>query len=87
MLTRRELTKETMEQLIDHTNCMTGEEAVIQGIVEALQGSHRTLQQSFVRCMAKALIEYSNTRFDARNEASIDFAKKVKELEHHFPFI
>lgn len=87
MLSRRELTKETMEQLIDHTNCMTGEEAVIQGIVDALQGSHRTLQQSFVRCVTAALIEYSNTPTDARNEAAVDFGKKLKELDHHFPFV
>jgi len=87
MSTRRKQVKETMDQLINHTNCMTGEQDVIQGMVDSLTSNHRTLQQSFVRCVVAALVEYSECKTDLRNESAVDFAKKVKELDLHFPFI
>ena len=84
---RAELTKEAMQTLIDSTNCMVGEKEMVQGMLDALLGSHRTLQQSFFRVFAKTMDHYSHAHYDLRNEASVEFAKKVKELDHHFPFV
>ena len=85
--TRAEMTKEAMTTLIDSTNCMCSEREMVDGMLEALNGSHRTLQQSFFRVFAKMAEQYADTRSDLRNEASVDFAKKVKELDHHFPLV
>lgn len=80
-------TKEAMEEMLRVVNYSGSEEDMTQAIVEVLQGSHRTLQQSFMRVFAKALAEYAETRTDLRNESAVDFAKRVSQLEHHFPFI
>jgi len=85
--TRAELTKEAMQTLIDSTNCMIGEKEMAEGMLEALLGSHRTLQQSFFRVFAKTMKQYSEANYDLRNEASVEFAKKVNELDHYFPFV
>ena len=80
-------TKDAMEELIRVANVMGSDEDLAQGITEVLQGSHRTLQQSFMRAFAKAMEDYADTGTDARNESAIDFADRIVKLEHHFPFI
>ena len=80
--------REAMEVLVNATNTMGSDKLVSQGIVEGLENCHRTLQQSFMRCFVAAMKEYGDTRFfDARNEASVDFAKKIGEMDEYFPFI
>ena len=82
--------RDAMEVLVGATNTMGSDKLVTQGIVEGLENCHRTLQQSFMRCFVAAMKEYGDTRFfDPRNEASVEFAKKVSKLaeEHYFPFI
>ena len=79
---------EAMEVIVNATNTMGTEADVVEGIVDGIENCHRTLQQSFFRCFHKAMKEYGNTRFrDARNDASVDFAKEVGEMDVHFPFI
>jgi len=51
---------------------------------------HRTHQQSFVKNLFNGLkkwAELSETYHDARNELSVDWAKRATELEAHFPCI
>lgn len=85
---RKNEAKDAMVKLIDTTNVMGGEKDVAAGLLEALLSSHRTLQQSFFRAFADAMEHYAETPFvDLRNEASVEFAKKVKELDHYFPFV
>ena len=80
--------REAMETIVNATNTMGSDKLVSQGIVEGIENCHRTLQQSFMRCFVAAMKEYGDTRFfDPRNEASVDFAKKIGEMEEHFPFI
>ncbi len=76
-----------MEQVIREVNVMGGEEDMVQGMVEALQGSHRTLQQSFMRVFSKAMQDYQNTGADLRNEASVNYAKEIAKIDYHFPFV
>lgn len=79
---------DAMRVIVDATNTMGSEQLVTEGIVEGLTSCHRTLQQSFMRCFVDAMKEYGDTRFfDARNEASVEFAKKIGEMEEYFPFI
>lgn len=51
--------------------------------VEAMLNEHRTLIQNFTRLVADFLSKlaehHDEARFDARNQASIEFAKKVQE--------
>lgn len=51
--------------------------------VEAMLNEHRTIQQNFTRLVARYLGElaklHDKGRFDARNQASVEFAKKVQE--------
>lgn len=80
--------KQAMMDLIDATNTMGADQDVATGMLEALQSSHRTLQQSFFRSFQLMAVEYGDTKFtDARNDAAVAFADKIGELDHHMPFI
>lgn len=80
--------EEAMKALIDVTNVMGGDKDVAAGILDGLLKSHKTLQQSFFRSLFMAMGEYAETPFvDGRNQASVDFAKQVKELDAFFPFV
>ncbi len=87
MSDRKEVVQKAMTALVDSTNCMAGESEMVDGMLNALTGSHRTLQQTFFRVFAKMAEQYAEANSDLRNEASVAFAKKIKELEHHFPFV
>lgn len=81
--------REAMKVIVNATNPMGSEPLVAQGIVEGLESNHRTLQQSFMRSFVEAMKTYGDTNFfDPRNEASVEFAKKISELaeEHYLPF-
>ena len=84
---RVQATKDAMKELIASTNVMGCDEDFAQGIFEALLGEHRTLQQSTVRAIAEALALYSEIDTDLRNEEAVNFAKKVKAMEHFFPMV
>lgn len=79
-------TFELMQELIEKTNSLADGDTC-DDMLKALVGSHRTLQQAFMRQLYEMLCEYADESTDARNEASVEFAKKVKALEHHFPLV
>ena len=79
--------KDAMVALIDATNIMGCDDDIIEGMLEGMVGSHRTLQQSSIRCFVGMLKGYSECRTDARNENAVEFAKKVSKMETHFSFI
>ncbi len=79
--------EEAMQELIRCVNVMGAEEDVAEMIANVLSGSHRTLQQSFMRSLNIAMQDYANTGTDLRNEAAVDYAKKIVALEHYFPFV
>ena len=62
-----------------------------EGFAKAMSREHRTLQQSFTRMIVEYLKLQAQERDDARNQASINFSKKVvKMLEEDniaFPMI
>ncbi len=51
-------------------------------------GEHRTLQQQFTKLCIAWLDELANTNnYDARNEASVEFAKSIKDKLVNLPLI
>ena len=48
---------------------------------------HRTLQQSTLRLIARFMKSISGFDTDLRNEAGIEWAKKVSQIDSNFPFI
>ena len=56
-------------------------------LAKELQCTHRTIQQSAVRELLKAITSLAGTHSDLRNEASVTAASKIKELNLYFPFV
>jgi len=77
------------KNLIASLNRLGFEDEGVKGIVEALKGEHRTLQQSFWRAIIAAAGEYQNFNHDLRNEASVKACGKITEAvgEVHIPFV
>ena len=76
-----------MQEVTPAVNIMSDKE-LEDGMLNALLDEHRTLQQSFFRVLHNVMKQYAATKYyDLRNEASIEYAKRVSELDHHFPLI
>lgn len=76
-----------MQEVTSAVNIMS-EKELEEGMLNALLDEHRTLQQSFFRVLHNVLEQYADTKYyDLRNEASVEYAKKVRELDHYFPLI
>lgn len=84
---KQEEMKTLIKELMDHSNIMSPECNISDVLFDIVSGTHRTIQQSFVKELHDFLIKYSELNHDARNEKSIDFAKKVKDLDLYFPFV
>ncbi len=80
-------TRKAVEELVGCVNIMGADKVVAAAIAAELAHTHRTLQSSFLGAINGAMVEYSEMPTDLRNEAAVDFAKKVVALEHYFPFI
>ncbi len=87
MTSRVTAVKEAMDNLIREMNVMGGEEDMVQGMTESLQGQHRTLQQTFFRVFAESMKEYESTGTDLRNAAAVNYAKEINKIDYHFPFV
>lgn len=83
--------EEAMIALINSTNIMGQDAAVIEGIVAAMVKAHPTLAQSFIRAFlgATSLLAYDD-RFgrDARSEASKEVLKRIDKAtdDVYIPF-
>jgi len=73
--------------LIKASTSKTFEGAVSDGLLEAMMKTHRTEQQIFMSELYQFLVSYSAQGYDGRNEQSVKFAQKVKEIEPFFPYI
>ena len=66
---------------------------VADAIYQTVTDEHRTLQQLFWNVMLLAQIRYADNPNDLRNEASVNWAKRVKEMairlnfDMGFPYI
>lgn len=84
-----EKVEQAMTALIDATNVMGAEEAVIKGMWDALRKNHPTLQQNFVRSLVGLgkTVEEKGYKGDARNSAALEILKDIGNTEKALPFI
>lgn len=76
-----------VKEIVDCVNIMGSEEIVATAIANELCRTHRTLQSSFLGAFNGAMVTYSGIPTDARNEAAVDYAKKIVAIDHYFPYI
>lgn len=84
--TSKRRVREAMSSIIEEAHSGDSE-SVISGLLEALTGSHRTIQQETCAILHETLKQYSKQSSDARNQASIDWAKNISEIDAYFPYI
>ncbi len=77
--TQTEVAAEAIHNIMDAVNVMGSDDPVVQGIIEELMVSHRTLQQNFWRVMMQVIKRYSEFSHDARNEGAVEMCKFIKE--------
>lgn len=56
-------------------------------LLNAMNEEHRTLQQSFINSIALFIKMMSEMPIDLRNQAAVEWCKKVSEIEAIFPRI
>ncbi len=82
---------EAVQKMIDCSNTMSLDGGMIaKHMATAFSGNHRTLQQSMMRVLADFIAEVGKVDdkwTDDRNMNSINWCRRVGELEKHFPFI
>ena len=86
--TEKEL-KDAMETIMRGVNSFEAEK-IGEIMAEFVMNDHRTLQQYFCKAIQVFIDKYADTKsFDARNDASIQWAIDVKKLKesHHLPTI
>lgn len=82
----KEACGEVVEELFRAVN--GGSEDLQIALIDHLQREHPTLQQLFFKVIHKAICDHADRTYtDLRNEASVAWAKKVKEIEEYFPLI
>ncbi|MHA1972821.1 MAG: hypothetical protein ACTSW1_07505 [Candidatus Hodarchaeales archaeon] len=80
--------EEAFQTIVKATNSMGSTDHVAKQIAEKLQREHRTICQNTLRLMSEIIIEMAAVdSTDGRNEASINWCKKVAEIPAYFPFI
>lgn len=61
--------------------------SVSEALIEEMHRTHRTLQQAFFRMLQRFIEGYSKMKSDARNEASVEWFRKVSQYQEHLPLI
>ena len=85
--------QEVAKDLFDALNWMSMEKEVIQGFMNQVQSTHRTLQQNFGGLLIAAIKHfaemYDKGWYDARNEALCKMCKAMQSTVNtaHLPFI
>ena len=74
--------KDAVQVILNELNNISsqGRKDVALTIVDTVRSDHRTLQQSFWNALLVAQLLYADSRYDARNEAAVGWAKEVKAL-------
>ena len=77
-----------VEQLLElTTSSEIDQNHIARDFVEVLKRKHRTSQQLLIKLFSKIVKNYSEARYDPRNQASVLWAKKVSEIDNNFPYI
>lgn len=85
----KEKAEAALTALIDCTNAMGAEQAVIDGMWDALRKNHPTLQQSFVRALVGLgkVVEEKGYTGDDRNRNALKVLKEIGKNETALPFV
>ena len=68
--------QDTVRTVSDFVNCSSD----FNEFAELMSREHRTLQQNFTKVCVAWLKQLANTEYyDLRNEASVEFAKSIKQ--------
>ena len=73
--------------IFNSCNYMGGEKERAEILAKVLQSEHRTIQQSFMRVFKMAMVEYSESNTDGRNESAVALAKEIANSNEYLPFI
>jgi hypothetical protein len=80
--------REIIEKLSQISNNMSfNNEDFAKELANNFRKEHRTLQQGIIKVLAVFIAEVSTFSTDLRNEAAVQWCKKVSEIEAIFPFI
>ena len=70
------------KELVDLSNVSSRQDAMISGMVKAMNNSHRTIQSEFMIVLTKFIRDYGNVDsqyIDGRNKYAVDAAKRMAE--------
>ena len=87
MIDQEQEIDDAIKVLLKHCNSMNMRVPLSDALNTLVSNEHRTIQQTFIKNINDFLVDYSENGYDGRNESSVLYAKKVKELEWVFPFI
>lgn len=78
--------KQLANDILDYVNSLTFDE---ESFASTICGAHRTLQQSTMRLFIATICKMAENDTDARNEASVELAKKIAEMvkDHPLPLV
>ena len=60
---------------------------VAEDMYEEMLHTHRTLQQNFIRAIGSFVTRMSKMETDGRNEAAVEWCKKISQIDCHLPLI
>ena len=78
------------QEIVNLVNPMGNDDDLAKVLGAALAGTHRTLQQNFWRMIWLTAYEYAKNvegHTDLRNEASLEFAKMIRDEAPSLPFV
>lgn len=81
-----------LKVLFKHANVMGSDGIISSNFAVALQGEHRTIQQTFIREIKSGIEKYAedNANYtDARNEGGVKWAQAVASIgeKHYLPYV
>lgn len=82
------LNKQIVDDIFQAVNYSSNERRLAKIFTEHIKTEHRTLIQSFFRMISRVIENYAEHEyFDARNEGSLKWAKKVADIDYFMPHI
>lgn len=75
------------EEFLNLTNYMGNDRDLADALLSRLQREHRTLQATFWRVIQMVARKYKDFPSDLRNEAAVEFARKIDALDCPLPHI
>lgn len=78
--------KKLASDILDYVNNLTFD---AESFADTICSAHRTLQQSTMRLFISTICKMAENDTDARNEASVELAKKIAEIaaNHQLPLV